>query len=138
MKKLQAVIILVVATLFSTVEASVRRFCLVAYETRSGYSPEYRCEVQFVTGRELNKATTSFNYSSFSNYALIWFGKGEVAILEIDTPHFGVGEEFDNEDFRKLFVLLGETTATQINSESRTRWRIKGKDWMRWVDPRAE
>ena len=79
----------------------------------------------------------TFNYGPFSNYELLWFDAGEVAILEIDWPLCGVGEEFDHEGFRRLFRLLDETTAIQINLKSRTRWRLKGKGFLRWVDPRV-
>jgi hypothetical protein len=138
MKRLSVAVVLAIVILVPTAEAAVRRICLVAYETRTGYSAEYKLEVQFSTGQELNKATKSFNYDSFSNYALIWFGKGEVAILEIKDMVINVDEEFDNEDFRKLFWFTEDIIATQINSKSRTKWRIKGQDFLRWIDPRAE
>lgn len=119
----------------SPCNAAVRRICLVAYETRSGYSDDYKMEVTFLTGQELNTATKSFNYM-FGNYALLWFAQGEVAILKIDSIVLGVGQKFDDNDFRRLFQFLGETTATQVNSESSRQWLIKGKDFIRWVDPR--
>lgn len=138
MRKLIVLFLSLGLALSSTSNAAVRRVCIVAYETRSGYSAGYMMEATFLTGRELNKATKSFNYNPFDNYALLWFDQGEVAILEIDSVVFGVGQEFNNNDFKRLFQFLGETSATQVNSEYSRKWLIKGKDFLRWIDPRAE
>ena len=114
----------------------VRRICKVKYQTEDGWSKEYTVQVTFLTGRELNKATKSYDYDSYSNYCLIWFEQGEVAILEIRDYLLSVGEDFDAEDFRNAFRINSELDCKQINSESKRKWRIIGKDWTRFVDPR--
>ena len=92
-----------------------------------------------MTGGELNKVTNSFAYLSTSNYALIWFAKDKVAILQLDNLLLVMDGEFDNKDFKKLFQLLGETTARQVNSTSGRKWKIRGKDiLLKWIDPRVE
>jgi hypothetical protein len=118
--------------------ARVDRICKVAYQTEAGWSDEYKVEVTFVTGRELNKATKSFEYSTFSPYALIWFDQDEVAILEIDSLILGLGSEFDADDFRKLFRLFGSCDAKQVNDRANRVWRITGKTFGRYIDPRAD
>ncbi|MSU62638.1 MAG: hypothetical protein EXS31_09605 [Pedosphaera sp.] len=130
----------IVLVLFCTAssQAAVRRLCLVSYEKQIGYSDEVKVEVNFVTGKELNKATKSFDYDSFENYALVWFKEGEVAILKIDEIVLGVGAEFTNEDFKKLFRIMGECDAVQVKRKSPRKWKLKGKDFLRWVDPRVE
>jgi hypothetical protein len=121
-----------------TLQAYISRICKVSYETRDGWSSEYLMEVNFLTGRELNKATKSFDYSSFSNYVLLWFDEGEVAILELDDFLIGVGEEFDNEDFQRLFQFQTTADFKQVNSLYERKWRIRAKDFITFIDPRGE
>lgn len=131
-----ATVILLILAL--NVYPSVRRICKVSYESEMGFSKEYVLEVTFATGNELNKATGSYLFKIYDNYALIWFDEGEVAILELDSVVLGVGEEFDSEDFKRVFYLLGETKATQVNSDSERTWKIKAKEFFKWIDPRIE
>jgi hypothetical protein len=118
--------------------ASVARICNVSYETGDGWSAAVAVEVTFVTGRELNKATRSFSYGVLDNYALIWFSRDEVAILQLDDMLLGVGEEFDNDDFRRLYQLQDTAEFHQVNTQSQRPWRIVGKEFLSFIDPRAE
>lgn len=119
--------------------AEVRRLCEVSYQRadRSTSEPAI-VEVTFLTGGELNKKTRSYDYDPFSNYAAIWFAEDQVALLSIESFLVGVGPEFDNEDFVKLFRIMGETSATQVNGDEGRKWTITGRSYGRWVDPRAE
>lgn len=119
-------------------EAAVRRLVEVSYERSSGRSDGEVMEVTFMTGKELNKATKSYDYQQFSNYALLWFGEGEVALVEISTFLVGVGEEFDAEDFRKLFRFGMTVDGKQVNSERPRQWYFEGKKSGRWIDPREQ
>jgi hypothetical protein len=130
------IFILILQIVPLALNAEVRRLCKVSYETEDAWSDEYTVEVTFVTGRELNKAARSFNYSAYSNYCLIWFAQNEVAILEIDAVVFGVGSEFVSGDFRRLFRLSTEIECKQINGSSERQWRIKAKEYLRFIDPR--
>lgn len=123
-------------TLTQFIDASVKRIVKVSYETQYGYSNEYKMEVTFITGRELNKATNSYNYDMFDNYALIWFSEGEVAILKIDDIIIGVGQKFDANDFKRAFQIISEKSATQVNSQTKRKWKLEAKDIIRWIDPR--
>lgn len=114
------------------------RLCKASYETRDGWSPEVLVEVQFVTGNQLNQAAKTFSYGQFSNYALIWFDVGQVAILECQEPLFGVGNEFRNDEFRNLFLIADTADFEQVNSDHARKWRIKGKEFFRFIDPRAD
>ena len=89
-----------------TAHAEVRRICAVTYDTEDGESDVYKLEVSFVTGKELNRSTHSYNYSSWSNYALVWFAKGKVAILQLGVTLLGVGDSHD--------VLFLQGGATQL------------------------
>lgn len=118
--------------------ARVTRFCEVAYETRLGWSDDVKTEVTFMTGRELNRATRTYDFEFYSNYALIWFAQGQVAIMRLDNITFGVGSEFDNEDFQRMFRLFGSSEAQQVNGDRPMKWRITAKKFLRFIDPRAE
>ena len=135
MKIISIFAVLISLTQFA--DASVKRIVKVSYETQYGYSDEYKKEVTFMTGRELNEATKTYDYDMFQNYALIWFDKGQVAILKIDDIIIGVGQEFDADDFKRAFQILSEKSATQVNSETKKKWKIEAKDFIPWVDPRV-
>ena len=91
--------------------------------------------VQFATGSELNSATNSVSYSSFSVYALLWFSQDQVAILEHDGVAVGIMGDFDVDDLETLFQIFGEREFTQVNGPERT-YSIACKNFGRWVDPR--
>jgi hypothetical protein len=104
-------------------EAGVQRRVDVSYTRSDGSeSRTVETEVTFVTGRELNRKTRTFDYDMFSNCALIWFDEDEVAIIKLDTWVFGVGEEFDAEDFRSAFRFAAEVDGEQVNSHSKREW----------------
>ena len=131
-----ATIMLVIAC--GTAHAEVRRICAVTYDTEDGESDVYKLEVSFVTGKELNRSTHSYNYSSWSNYALVWFAKGKVAILQLGVTLLGVGDEFEDSNFKSMFLFASSVDAEQVNSPEPRSWHIKAKDYLNWIDPRVE
>jgi hypothetical protein len=86
---------------------------------------------------EPNQATRTYDFELYSNYALIWFAQGQVAIMKLDNFAL-VGQEFDGEDFHKMFWLSESSDAEQVNGERTTKWRITAKKFLRFIDPRAE
>jgi hypothetical protein len=116
--------------------ASVRRYCKVKYQTEYGWSKEYTLEVEFATGQELNYRTNSFRYSSWSNYVLIWFQNGGVAIIKLSSYLSVVGGKFEREDFLNTFSFRSEVDGYQINDEDQTRWQIRAREYMSFIDPR--
>ena len=118
-------------------DAAVRRICKVSHETTTGWSQEYTLEVTFMAGQELNKATRSYQFSDFENYALIWFNKDQVAILKIEGVIFRFGSEFTPADFIEAFQIISEKEATQVNAPKSRKWKIEAKDPFFWIDPRA-
>lgn len=116
--------------------SEVHRFCLISYQTEEGWSDEYKMEVTFVTGQELNRKTNSFDFDYFGEYVLIWFSQDQVAIVKIDE-FLITGPEFTAKDFRSAFLINQVLQGTQANSSSDRQWRIRGKQFVTWVDPRA-
>lgn len=85
--KIFSITILIFLTiLVSNSFAEFTKTCKVKYRHVDGsFSQGYSLNVTFATGSELQKATgdwTSYNF--ITNYAVIWFGKGECAIVKIE------------------------------------------------------
>ena len=136
--KIISIILIVFISMSQFADASVRRIVKVSYETQYGYSDEYKMEVTFLTGQELNKATKTYDYDMFDNYILIWFKEDKVAILKIDDIIIRVNQKFDSDDFKRAFQIISEKYATQVNSQYKRKWKIEAKDIIRWIDPRVE
>ena len=68
-----------------TVEAKYTQTCVTRYMTQEGWSKKYTVDVTFISGSELNDATSSFKYSSFSFYALIFWGEGQASVIKLST-----------------------------------------------------
>ena len=64
----------------------------VCYKNEDGtYSEYYERSIELETGIVLNKKTQSSNYDKNADYALIWFGYGEVAIVKLEIPILSKG-----------------------------------------------
>lgn len=136
--QLKTMIALGVVSLFAAVaSASVEITCDVERRGTYGYERAVRREVQFATGSELNRATRSVAYSSFKEYALLWFSQTEVAILEHRGTTFGISGDFVMADLPRLFSLYGHADFRQVNGSSATDYRITCKQYGRWIDPRV-
>lgn len=75
-------------------QAACRKVCSVCYATNYGWSKKYTVEVTFLTGSELNDATSSFKYSSYSVYAVIFWGEGKASVIKISN-YLICGSEVD-------------------------------------------
>jgi hypothetical protein len=90
----KAHIIFVLIALFFSISglsygnAQCQRVATVKYEQQNGWSKKYNVNVTFMTGSQLNKATNSLNFSSFNNYALIFWGNGGTTIIKLSTTLF--------------------------------------------------
>lgn len=61
----------------------------VSYQKDSGeYSDYHYREVTVTGGSNLNEETGSYKYSSDHDYALLWFGQDEVAIVKLKDSSF--------------------------------------------------
>jgi hypothetical protein len=72
----------------SLLNAQCQRVASVKYEQGYGWSKKYNVNVTFMTGSQLNDATQTFNYSSYKNYALIFWGNGGTTIIKLSTILF--------------------------------------------------
>jgi hypothetical protein len=134
------VVALAFAWLFFTLapaQAEVRFLCEVSYQTLAGWSDGRIVEVTFASGKELNSKTRTLEFDIFANYAMIWFGAGQVAILKHDGFSISPGPAFDVADFKRMFLISQTEQFEQVNSEYERRWRIRAKDLIRFIDPRV-
>jgi len=76
MKKL-SLLVSIIIFLSSNAEAKYTQTCIARYMTEQGWSKKYTVDVTFISGSELNEATNSFNYSSFSVYATIFWDRNK-------------------------------------------------------------
>src|SRR6266513_2403340 len=49
----------------------------------------YHVSATLITGSELNAATHSLDYTSLSQYIVIFWAQNQVSIIEMDSPFFG-------------------------------------------------
>jgi hypothetical protein len=115
----------------------LRRNCMVSYETQSGWSSEVLAEVEFATGIQLSQQVPGRSYNGVSAYALLWFGPGQVAILESDCTFLDVSTTFGEAQFKSLYFLNDSLSFTQINGNGARKYRIRAKDSVFFIDPRS-
>lgn len=84
MEKFLLVLVLMFVTSFASF-AKYTQTCEVKYKTKNGWSKKYTVDVNFLTGSELNTATNSFNYSSYSVYAVIFWGQNKATVIKISS-----------------------------------------------------
>ena len=81
--------IILLSTLFllltTSVQAKYVQTCDVKYMTQDGWSKKYTVDVSFLSGSELNTATNSYKYSSYSVYAIIFWGEGKATIIKVSN-----------------------------------------------------
>lgn len=85
MKGLAVWLAIVVATLGASPEpasAEVRTPAKARYQTQDGWSTWKETDVTFMTGSELNTATSTYKYSPYTGYAVIFFAEGQAAVIK--------------------------------------------------------
>lgn len=81
--------------------------CKVKYRANYGYSKYYTIDVTFLTGREINKATKSYDYDSYSKYAVIFWGENQASIIKIDN-YLSCSNEFTRSCLPSYQNITGE------------------------------
>jgi hypothetical protein len=103
-------------------EAKYTQTCSVRYMTQDGWSNKYSVDVTFVSGSELNKATSSFKYSSFSVYAVIFWREDQVSVIKLSTfLHCGIEVDKDC-----ITTTIGDLRGKDQDND---KWRISVSDY---------
>lgn len=113
---------------------SVKRYCQIQYKTKGEWSKPYLMQVTFITGKELNDATKSYDYDSFSQYTVAFFGKGKAAVIKLKSSLLSVGDTFDGSHFSSMFSFSGVTGTDQ----SKREWKIEAKKYGRLFEEMSE
>jgi hypothetical protein len=66
--------------------ASERAIVCAKYKSQSGWSDGYKVDATILNGSELNQATHSFDYESFSTYVVIFWHDNGASMIEMDSP----------------------------------------------------
>ena len=80
-----ALVIISQFLLFSNAEAKCVLKATVKYQQQYGWSKKYTVNVTFMSGMELNQATTSYDYSTYSIYAIIFWGEGQATVIKLKS-----------------------------------------------------
>jgi hypothetical protein len=120
MKKRMLAIVVLLFFCLST-KAKYIQTCKVKYKNNYAWSDYYQVEVTFISGSELNKAVKSYEYESYSTYAVIFWDKDQVSIIKIST-YTGCGSEVTQSCIaNKVINLEGE-------DKKGRRWEICTKN----------
>lgn len=99
---------LLLLSVFTAAEAKYTKTCKVKYKTQGRWSEYYTVDVNFLSGSELNSATSSYNYQTYSTYAVIFWGNGKAAVIQI-SGYTGCGTEVTESCIiNKIYNLEGE------------------------------
>lgn len=71
--------------------ASERVAVCARYATQPfGYSKGYEVQATYTDGQELNNATSTFGYTVYAKYVVIFWESGQASIIKLDVPYLGV------------------------------------------------
>jgi len=83
-------------------DAAEREIVCARYQTEYGWSNGYKVEATILKGSELNRATRSYDYSSYSIYVVIFWSQNQASIIEMDLPYLSsFGQEGEDQQGRK-------------------------------------
>jgi len=108
MKALLALAVLLLATFPAL--GSERVTVCAKYRADYGWSKGYKVEATVTKGSELNRATRSYDYTSYSTYVVIFWDRDEVSVIEMDWPtlsHMGT----EGEDKRGVKWEISKSTS---------------------------
>lgn len=93
-------------------------------------------DVEFITGSELNRATSSYRYTSYKVYALLWYSQTQVSILEHQGYALGISSTFSTRDLESLYRVWSSQDFRPVNGSSSRTVTIVCKQYGVWVDRR--
>jgi len=96
--------------------AAYREPCRVSYETEDGWSRKYDVECTYMTGFELNTATSTFNYQGFSTYAVVFWSQNQASVIRLTNTFFCGMETSDG-------CVTSFSTVRGVDKPGRT-WKV--------------
>lgn len=92
MKLKFVLVLLAFCLLHSLASARYVQTCKAKYKRNYDWSDYYTVTVYFYKGSELNKATSSYDYDSYSVYSVIFWGDDKVTVIQL-SGYFSCGTE---------------------------------------------
>jgi hypothetical protein len=83
MRNILIIMISVLSSQFFYIEKSFAREVVDVCATYTNTNKKYKVEANVYSGTDLNKLTKTFNYNSFSTYAIIFWGPEQATIIEL-------------------------------------------------------
>ncbi len=112
----------IILLLITNVEAKYIQTCSAKYMTEDGWSKKYTVEITFISGSELNDATSSYKYSSYSVYAVIFWGEGQASVIKL-SGYFSCSTEVTN------ICITNTYTDHKGTDQNETEWKICVSDY---------
>ena len=120
---MKALLTLITVLIFTTnVEAKYTQTCIARYMTEEGWSKKYTVDVTFISGYELNEATSSYKYLTYSVYAVIFWGQGQASVIKISN-YLSCGNEVDKNCITSTY---GDIKGTDQDGDD---WKICISDY---------
>jgi hypothetical protein len=118
--------LLLLSALFSLLtlrlDAKYIQTCQAKYMTEDGWSKKYTVEITFISGTELNDATSSYKYSSYSVYAVIFWGEGQASVIKL-SGYFSCSTEVTKS------CITNTYTDHKGTDQNETEWKICVSDY---------
>lgn len=83
------------------------------YQTQDGWSEGYVVNAEILEGSELNERTDTFNYVSYSHYAVIFWDYGQASIIKLQLYFGSIGY-----------------TPTEGTDQSGRKWKLSTATYM--------
>lgn len=96
--------------------------CVAQYSSENGWSKKYTVNVTFISGMRLNEATNSFDYPAYSNYAVIFWDKGEASVIKLST-FLGCSVDITQQ------CILNVVGDIKGQDQEETEWKICVRDY---------
>ena len=97
--------------------------CKVKYRNQGSSSEVYEIEVTFMKGSELNDATSSYSYTSYASYAIIFWSEDQVSTIKLDSDKCGGIYNSSECDYNDFHGLMDTGYIKGTDSDGRN-WKI--------------
>ncbi len=114
----RALFLILIALFFSfNTHARYTKTSKLKYKTDYSWSDYYTVDVIFMSGSELNRATKTFKYDSFTTYAIIFWKNDEATIIKISS-FTGCGTEVNES------CIINKVTNLEGEDQNGRGWEI--------------
>lgn len=121
MKKIFIMLLILLLNVLYTY-AKYTQTCKVKYKRQYDWSNYLTVDVTFMSGVELNNATKTYKYDSYSTYGIIFWDKDEASIIKVSS-FTGCGSEVTKS------CITNKTLNLEGEDQVGKNWQICTKDY---------